>query len=76
MTLVRTIVAYCDATENLEGGSTKACFSAQAIDPNSTQPYLDLVAHGWVIGEPQAGRGKTPVICPRHRGGTQIEKPD
>lgn len=62
MGMYRKIVAHCDQKDKYNSDSS--CFSAQTLNPDTTQPYRDLIELGWTVGED----GVT-LSCPKHKEG-------
>ena len=62
--IVRTVVAYCDATDVFESGGTKDCFSSVSLNPQSTQSYIDLRHLGWKLINVDEG---IKTVCPNHK---------
>jgi hypothetical protein len=57
MAFYRRLVAHCDGHQP---HTNSGCYSSQVLNPETTQPYHDLMEAGWSLGPDGVS-----IYCPK-----------
>lgn len=77
MPLKRTLTVECDAVDKKPSHADPALVAARPcnarleLNPNTAQPWLDVVGQGWVVDHlgDLTVTGDIPTYCPQHAAG-------